>query len=385
MSDLRPISNIQIGIRHRRDLGDYRLARAEHRRDRPAAPDRRQAGRHADRRRAPSCGVQATRLDRDPGDGGRPRRGGGAASSPRTPTGRISRSRNPSPSSGRSSRSSGRRRKTRQGARPANTPGKFPKGNGPRARQGRKGDRHGRAERSQRRKPSSTRPRPSRSGSASCSVEMDRHRPRQRRLSAAQDREAGRADPRRAAAVARPRAVSRHRRRSRRGPTRSATMTLRTEACCRTPLLDCRHLRARGCVASPHRIAFCGSGQLIIICARRSRCLTLGVSSSGRFSLGPRTAWAAAIGCAVRPSIACWPFAASRSSTLTNQTTLLCAPVGAHSEKPVEFYALVETLCPAPRYANLFAGGYRHNERWDQHGDGASWRPEPVDLEELLG
>ena len=71
--------------------------------------------------------------------------------------------------------------------------------------------------------------------------------------------------------------------------------------------------------------------------------------------------------------------------TLTNQTTLMCAPVGAHSEKPAEFYALVETLCPAPRYASLFAGGYRHNERWDQHGDGASWRPEPVALEELLG
>jgi N6-adenosine-specific RNA methylase IME4 len=71
--------------------------------------------------------------------------------------------------------------------------------------------------------------------------------------------------------------------------------------------------------------------------------------------------------------------------TLTNQTTLMCAPVGAHSEKPAEFYALVETLCPAPRYASLFAGGYRHSERWDQHGDGASWRPEPVALEELLG
>jgi N6-adenosine-specific RNA methylase IME4 len=40
--------------------------------------------------------------------------------------------------------------------------------------------------------------------------------------------------------------------------------------------------------------------------------------------------------------------------TLTNQTTLLRAPVRAHSQKPVEFYDLVESLCPAPRYADLF-------------------------------
>ena len=54
--------------------------------------------------------------------------------------------------------------------------------------------------------------------------------------------------------------------------------------------------------------------------------------------------------------------------TLTNQTTLLHAPVRAHSQKPVEFYDLVELLCPAPRYADLFSR-YRHNERWDCHGD----------------
>jgi N6-adenosine-specific RNA methylase IME4 len=40
---------------------------------------------------------------------------------------------------------------------------------------------------------------------------------------------------------------------------------------------------------------------------------------------------------------------------LTNQTTLLRAPVREHSRKPDEFYALVEQLCPAPRYAYLFA------------------------------
>jgi N6-adenosine-specific RNA methylase IME4 len=56
--------------------------------------------------------------------------------------------------------------------------------------------------------------------------------------------------------------------------------------------------------------------------------------------------------------------------TLTNQTTLLHAPVRGHSEKPPEFYDLVESLCPAPRYADLFSR-YRHNDRWDCHGDQA--------------
>jgi N6-adenosine-specific RNA methylase IME4 len=60
---------------------------------------------------------------------------------------------------------------------------------------------------------------------------------------------------------------------------------------------------------------------------------------------------------------------------LANQTTLLAAPVRAHSAKPDEFYALVEKLCPAPRYAELFQR--RARERWDGHGD------EVVHLEEI--
>lgn len=56
--------------------------------------------------------------------------------------------------------------------------------------------------------------------------------------------------------------------------------------------------------------------------------------------------------------------------TLTNQTTLLLVPVRAHSQKPTEFYDLVEALCPAPRYADLFSR-YRHNKSWDCHGDEA--------------
>ena len=56
--------------------------------------------------------------------------------------------------------------------------------------------------------------------------------------------------------------------------------------------------------------------------------------------------------------------------TLTNQTTLLNAPLRAHSQKPAEFYDLVESLCAAPRYADLFSR-YQHNDKWDCHGDEA--------------
>jgi N6-adenosine-specific RNA methylase IME4 len=52
---------------------------------------------------------------------------------------------------------------------------------------------------------------------------------------------------------------------------------------------------------------------------------------------------------------------------LKNHTTLLCAPRRAHSEKPDEFYALVESLCPAPRYAYLWSRMAR--DGWDGHGD----------------
>lgn len=52
---------------------------------------------------------------------------------------------------------------------------------------------------------------------------------------------------------------------------------------------------------------------------------------------------------------------------LSNQTTVLHAPAGAHSAKPDAFYAVVETLCPAPRYAELFQRAARPG--WDGHGD----------------
>jgi ParB family chromosome partitioning protein len=77
--------------------------------------------------------------------------------------------------------------------------------------------------------------------------------------------------------------------------------------------------------------------------------------------------------------------------TLTNQTTLLYAPMRGHSQKPVEFYALVESLCPAPRYADLFSR-YQHNDKWDCHGDQAppreSWDAmwsRPFDYSKLDG
>jgi N6-adenosine-specific RNA methylase IME4 len=64
--------------------------------------------------------------------------------------------------------------------------------------------------------------------------------------------------------------------------------------------------------------------------------------------------------------------------TLTNQSTVLFAPARGHSVKQIEFYALIESLCPAPRYADLFSR-YRHNDNWDCHGAEAPPLEKPYD------
>jgi N6-adenosine-specific RNA methylase IME4 len=56
--------------------------------------------------------------------------------------------------------------------------------------------------------------------------------------------------------------------------------------------------------------------------------------------------------------------------TLTNESTLLHAPVRGHSVKPKAFYDLIERLFPAPRYLDLFSR-YQHNDKWDCYGDEA--------------
>ena len=61
---------------------------------------------------------------------------------------------------------------------------------------------------------------------------------------------------------------------------------------------------------------------------------------------------------------------AVRGSPVVEQSghsTVLQAPLRAHSQKPDEFYVFVEELCPAPRYAELFSRS--HRPRWDTHGD----------------
>jgi N6-adenosine-specific RNA methylase IME4 len=58
---------------------------------------------------------------------------------------------------------------------------------------------------------------------------------------------------------------------------------------------------------------------------------------------------------------------------LTNESTALFAPVGAHSEKPTAFYELVDRLCPSPKYCELFARRRRPN--WDAHGDELTSEP----------
>lgn len=54
--------------------------------------------------------------------------------------------------------------------------------------------------------------------------------------------------------------------------------------------------------------------------------------------------------------------------SLTNETTIFDGRVRGHSEKPENFYTMVEKLCPAPRYAELFARR-KLPANWDGHGD----------------
>ena len=63
------------------------------------------------------------------------------------------------------------------------------------------------------------------------------------------------------------------------------------------------------------------------------------------------------------------------TTTLTNQSTLLTAPMRAHSQKPEAFYALVESLCPAPAYLELFARKARPG--WTAWGAEAPQNSEP--------
>jgi N6-adenosine-specific RNA methylase IME4 len=54
---------------------------------------------------------------------------------------------------------------------------------------------------------------------------------------------------------------------------------------------------------------------------------------------------------------------------LTNQTTLLSAPARKHSQKPEEFYEMVEALCPGSK-ADVFARTQR--DGWASYGDEVS-------------
>jgi N6-adenosine-specific RNA methylase IME4 len=56
--------------------------------------------------------------------------------------------------------------------------------------------------------------------------------------------------------------------------------------------------------------------------------------------------------------------------TLTNESTVLFEPARRHSAKPPAFYDLVERLCPAPRFLDVFSR-YRHSDKWDCYGDEA--------------
>jgi N6-adenosine-specific RNA methylase IME4/ParB-like chromosome segregation protein Spo0J len=56
---------------------------------------------------------------------------------------------------------------------------------------------------------------------------------------------------------------------------------------------------------------------------------------------------------------------------LTNQSTVLYGPLRANSQKPDEFLTFVESHCPSPRHAYLFARNF-DRDGWDGHGDEAA-------------
>ena len=176
----------------------------------------------------------------------------------------------------------------------------------------------------------------------------------------------------------RPRSSAPSRRRFRAGPIASSPLIRRGRTKCgrktrrtgrRILIRRCRSRRSAPCRWRRSRtpIRSSGSGRRTITCGRRSPWSTLGALSSERSSRGPRIAWARATGCAGKPSIASWRCAASPTVVLTTQTTLLRGAMRANSEKPEEFYELVESLCPAPRYLELFARKTRPG--WDVWGD----------------
>jgi N6-adenosine-specific RNA methylase IME4 len=70
-----------------------------------------------------------------------------------------------------------------------------------------------------------------------------------------------------------------------------------------------------------------------------------------------------------------------QSTWLDAMPKVLDVPRGKHSAKPREFYDLVESLCPAPRYCDLFSR-YRHNDKWDCHGDEAPLDDKPYDADD---
>jgi N6-adenosine-specific RNA methylase IME4 len=59
------------------------------------------------------------------------------------------------------------------------------------------------------------------------------------------------------------------------------------------------------------------------------------------------------------------------TALLSNQSTLLVAPAGAHSAKPDEFYRLIETLCPGSKL-DMFAR--RRRVGWVSHGNASGCR-----------
>jgi N6-adenosine-specific RNA methylase IME4 len=67
---------------------------------------------------------------------------------------------------------------------------------------------------------------------------------------------------------------------------------------------------------------------------------------------------------------------------IKSHTTILHGKVRKHSQKPEEFYDMVESHSPAPRYAELWSRHKRRN--WDGHGDEYPGAPSPQGLARVV-
>ena len=171
-----------------------------------------------------------------------------------------------------------------------------------------------------------------------------------------------------AAPIASSSPTRRGRREGRRGPVGPRRASLRDD-------VHCGHLRGPCRIHHGRRRNPLVMGRQTTTSARPSRCSTPGASSEKTILTWVKDHFGRGDWLRGQTEQCLLATRGKPVVTLTNQTTVLHAPVRAHSQKPDEFYELVESLCAAPRYCELWARASRPG--WDGHGDqwpGDDWQ-----------